>query len=221
MASTGETFRDSINTVLVVRFKEKMADGTGMMEKPLFGGYLSAYLPSDVIDISQMRTVPDNQEVFVHPSSDQSIIIEILEYVAEQDEQALRTHFEEVSNNNETSIGNSEVEVTETIPLDKVALTHCSKAWYLKGKQKVSKFKEGENAANIIDIHMGLFRIPQHSTDLLVTLNDPIQISQQSSSHETLEEQSPLSASSHTKWTSEQYQQIVLTIKILDLGIFG
>ena len=37
-----------------------------------------------------MREVPDNQEVFVNPESDQSFILEILEYVEEPHEQALR-----------------------------------------------------------------------------------------------------------------------------------
>ena len=39
---------------------------------------------------SEVRQVPDNQEVFVHPGTDQSVIIEILEYVQEPDEQAIR-----------------------------------------------------------------------------------------------------------------------------------
>ncbi len=39
---------------------------------------------------SDLREVPDNQEVFVHPHTDQSIILEILEYVPEIDDTALR-----------------------------------------------------------------------------------------------------------------------------------
>ena len=37
-----------------------------------------------------MRQVPDNQEVFAHKSSDQSIIFDILEYVNEcEDDKAI------------------------------------------------------------------------------------------------------------------------------------
>ncbi|KAL7977695.1 hypothetical protein Chor_009644 [Crotalus horridus] len=51
-------------------------------ERYLFGGAFSARLPPGGLDISEMRQVPDNQEVFVHPSTDQSIIVELLEYQA-------------------------------------------------------------------------------------------------------------------------------------------
>lgn len=39
---------------------------------------------------SDLRQIPDNQEVFAHPVTDQSIIIEILEYVDKDDEEAIR-----------------------------------------------------------------------------------------------------------------------------------
>lgn len=40
---------------------------------------------------SDLRQIPDNQEVFGHSSTDQSIVIEIMEYTqAEDDIQAIR-----------------------------------------------------------------------------------------------------------------------------------
>ena len=40
---------------------------------------------------SDLRQIPDNQEVFAHPSTDQSIVVEIMEYQsAEDDTQAIR-----------------------------------------------------------------------------------------------------------------------------------
>ena len=40
---------------------------------------------------SDLREIPDNQEVFAHSSTDQSIIVEVMEYQqAEDDNQALR-----------------------------------------------------------------------------------------------------------------------------------
>lgn len=40
---------------------------------------------------SDLREIPDNQEVFAHPTTDQSIIVEVMEYQhAEDDDQALR-----------------------------------------------------------------------------------------------------------------------------------
>lgn len=50
---------------------------------------------------SQVRQVPDNQEVFAHVSSDQSIIFDILEYVPDlTDEKAIEyvENFERYTN---------------------------------------------------------------------------------------------------------------------------
>ena len=56
---------------------------------PLQSRALSTVFP--VID-SVVRQIPDNQEVFVHPGTDQSIIIELMEAVDSQqpDEHAIR-----------------------------------------------------------------------------------------------------------------------------------
>ena len=43
-----------------------------------------------IICYSKLREVPDNQEVFVHNVTDQSIIVEILEYVQETDDVAFK-----------------------------------------------------------------------------------------------------------------------------------
>lgn len=64
---------------------------------PLFGGAFSAILPRGAIDVSDLRPVPDNQEVFCHPVTDLSLIIELLELqVHVQGEAAVRYHFEGV-----------------------------------------------------------------------------------------------------------------------------
>lgn len=58
---------------------------------PLFGGAFSATLPPGAIDVSDLRPVPDNQEVFCHRVTDQSLIVELLELQAHvQGEEAAR-----------------------------------------------------------------------------------------------------------------------------------
>jgi hypothetical protein len=44
----------------------------------LFGGAIKSIVPSDFVDISVIREVPDHQEVFVDNNSNSSIIIEVL-----------------------------------------------------------------------------------------------------------------------------------------------
>ena len=46
---------------------------------PLYGGALSVELPRSFTDASELREVPDHQEVWVDTCSDRSLIIEILE----------------------------------------------------------------------------------------------------------------------------------------------
>jgi len=52
----------------------------------LFGGALTCVLPVDFVDVSQLREVPDNQEVWVRTgagTSEESVIIELLEPLPE------------------------------------------------------------------------------------------------------------------------------------------
>ncbi|CAF4021623.1 unnamed protein product, partial [Rotaria sp. Silwood1] len=54
-----------------------------LIKRPLFGGAIQDFLPDGAIDAISIRLVPNNQEVFMHAESDQSIIVEILERVDE------------------------------------------------------------------------------------------------------------------------------------------
>ncbi|WVO17118.1 hypothetical protein L204_104808 [Cryptococcus depauperatus] len=56
---------------------------TQLETKFLFGGAISLDLPAEVIDASDLRQIPDNQEVFLFPDSDTSISLEVLELVTE------------------------------------------------------------------------------------------------------------------------------------------
>lgn len=45
----------------------------------MFGGGITVKVPKDFKDVSQFRQVPDNQEVFVSSTSDETLIVELLE----------------------------------------------------------------------------------------------------------------------------------------------
>ncbi|CAG8843287.1 36077_t:CDS:2, partial [Gigaspora margarita] len=51
--------------------------------RDLFGGAIVAHIPPTFIDVSDIREIADNQEVFADINSDESIVIEILQYVNE------------------------------------------------------------------------------------------------------------------------------------------
>ena len=46
----------------------------------LFGGAFACNVPPYFKDASEIRDIPDNQEVFVHESEDDSLMVDILEY---------------------------------------------------------------------------------------------------------------------------------------------
>ncbi|PNJ12740.1 RANGRF isoform 2 [Pongo abelii] len=106
---------------------------------PLFGGAFSAILPTGAIDVSDLRPVPDNQEVFCHPVTDQSLIVELLELQAHvRGEAAARYHFEDVGGVQGARAVH--VESVQPLSLENLALRGCcQEAWVLSGKQQIAK----------------------------------------------------------------------------------
>ena len=125
-----------------------------MLTLKLFGGALEiSKLPSiDLLDVSQMRQVPDNQEVFVDKHSDLSIIVELLEH---DPSMTIEKHFAQLAEDN----GAKESEIV-------TASRSC-----LYGTQTASKFNKQESS--IVHIYLGLLTLNQHKTDVLVSLNSP------------------------------------------------
>ncbi|KAK7088762.1 ran guanine nucleotide release factor-like [Littorina saxatilis] len=183
------------------------------MERGLFGGAMVGVLPADAQDMSNLREIPDNQEVFAHSQTDQSIIVEILEFVQETDEQALKTHFEDLASSNEAaSNDNSCVLGVDPLEQQQIALTQSSSAYWLVGQQRVSKFKEV--AKNEVNVHMVLFRLPQFTSDIVLTFNDPVNVSPESSSHKAVE-------TAVVPWTVEDFRNVVHSLTLVDTGLFG
>lgn len=175
---------------------------------------MSALFPNHVVDVSELREIPDNQEVFAHAHTDQSLIVELLEYQAEvEDEHAAAYHFQDIAGSNRAHEP-GHCEVTNVVPLAMSDLTfsQCSSAWMLSGTQRVSKFNEG--AANVVTVHLGLYRLPQFSTDVLVSFNDPLSINPGSSSAS--------SAQTHQEpWTLVDFQRLLRTLALHEPGLFG
>ncbi|KAL6107485.1 rangrf [Pungitius sinensis] len=183
--------------------------------RPLFGGALSAVLPPGARDASELREIPDNQEVFAHQHGDQSLIVELLEYQGQvADRDAARYHFEDIAGGNKAlEPGSFEVTGVVQVSGSELSLTDCSSAWTLSGTQRVSKFNE--QARNTVRLHLGLFRLPRFSTDVLVTFNDPQSISPDSSS-------AAAAGGGHGEpWTVQDFRVLLRTLSLHDPGLFG
>ncbi|XP_004462477.1 ran guanine nucleotide release factor [Dasypus novemcinctus] len=177
---------------------------------PLFGGAFSAKLPVGAIDVSDLRPVPDNQEVFCHRATDQSLIVELLELqVHVQGREAARYHFEDVGG--VQGARTVQVEAVQPLPVESLALRGCcQEAWILSGKQHVAK--ENQQVAKEVTLHQALLRLPQYQTDLLLTFSQPPPEIRSSLGPESL---SPL------PWSLDDFEQLVTSLTLHDPNIFG
>ncbi|KAF7440745.1 hypothetical protein PC9H_001093 [Pleurotus ostreatus] len=138
-------------------------------ERDLFGGAIKAKLPTTLIDASDLRQIPDTQEVFLYPQSGISVIVEILERVEATDNtDAVRFHFDSLAHDN--SAESSQSDSIVIIPNDRGDNTPS--AIVLTGSQKVPKFNQ--SAADDVRILMSLFRVETKNADLVVTFNVPV-----------------------------------------------
>ncbi|KAJ1911314.1 hypothetical protein LPJ71_002967 [Coemansia sp. S17] len=164
-------------------------------------------------DISLLRQVPDHQEVFADAQTDASIIIEILESVPHKGIEALEYHYEQVSDLNADDQPHQFLHVGP-LSLDSVAK---DSAFILCGQQEAAKFNEGAQAKNTVVVCMALLRLPEHSTDILVTKNTPTRISSKSSSH--TDSQQPMVVDA--KRLLEEFTAMLKTFTINNRDIFG
>jgi len=80
----------------------------------LYGGAFKIDLPTSYADISQIRDVPNHQEVFVDSDADQSVVIELNSMAEVSDADAAMYLFKDLMNDS----GAASVNVTNSGPLD-------------------------------------------------------------------------------------------------------
>ncbi|KAF9562161.1 Mog1p/PsbP-like protein [Agrocybe pediades] len=139
--------------------------------RELFGGAITATTAQDLVDASDVRQVPDTQEVFMYRDSNVSIVVEILEQVEPSHfNDTIRFHFDSLTHDN--SAENTQVETVYRVPNDRGDDTPS--ATILKGIQFVPKFNH--TTPDKVQILMALYRIEEKSIDLVVTFNIPLQV---------------------------------------------
>ncbi|KAF8270358.1 Mog1p/PsbP-like protein [Lactarius quietus] len=172
------------------------------MEKlELFGGAITANYPEGYIDASTLREVPDTQEVYLSRSSNDSIILEILERVSPDDSSdAAKFHFAALAHDNDAL--SSIIEDVHAIPNDRGDVTPS--VIILRGRQTVPKFNS--TTGDDVRILMALYRVEEKKVDLLLTLNFPVSVDTRT------EEQ-------FTKAQSD-FHAIATSLRIVDFGLF-
>ncbi|RXK40067.1 hypothetical protein M231_02707 [Tremella mesenterica] len=130
-----------------------------LVPRPLFGGAISILLPQDYIDASDLRQVPDNQEVFLSSASDTSLVIEVLSMVEEGQAssdlwEATKFHFESIAHDNSslsttvlTPSPGSPVPSRPLHALPTETLDSTPQPVILTGLQKVHKYSQDPSGA--------------------------------------------------------------------------
>jgi hypothetical protein len=143
----------------------------------LYGGAIQTLLPTSFLDVSDLRPIPDHQEVFLDPSDDSCIIVELMELDTEHGDGggAIRHQFAELASQNEshgTSLVNDHVFV---YPMSFISSLDSSVSRYgVVGVQNIQKHRSANAPVDLVIIMMVLLRVPQVSTDILITLNIPV-----------------------------------------------
>jgi len=140
--------------------------------RQLFGGAITVSLPSQMVDASEFRDIPDNQEVFVDNDSDVSWIIEILQRVDTPSfSDAITTHFDALASDNEAD----GKRVDEVVPPSTPVLPcppNQPTPTLLTGTQSIRKFNKPD--PDEVRIAMALYRIEGKNSDVVMTMNFPV-----------------------------------------------
>ncbi|KAF1795537.1 Mog1/PsbP, alpha/beta/alpha sandwich [Phytophthora cactorum] len=160
------------------------------MLRPLFGGALSCEIPEGFADVSSFRQVPDNQEVFANATTDQCVIVELLQYEESvADAQSAHYFFNEIAQSN--GCGPDEVTVLLEEKVDgELAPTDIDAPYttqLIVGDQRVAKFKEGDHTKNVVRIYLGNIRLPGVTTDVVLSVSAPMRINPASSSRDAFQ----------------------------------
>ncbi|BGP22991.1 ran-binding protein Mog1p [Rhodotorula toruloides] len=154
-----------------------------MAQRQLYGGAITTHVPPTFIDASDLRQVPDTQEVFLAPDSDLSLITEILELVkgdgAEDDlERAIRFHFSSLALDNaalSSSVTSVSLPPTPSAPNPQgPGLPNILGPAVLSGLQTISKFNRPASEADTVLILLALWRVPRRDADVTMCVNWPV-----------------------------------------------
>ncbi|KAL8694013.1 MAG: hypothetical protein Q9218_001251 [Villophora microphyllina] len=138
----------------------------------LFGGAIVANLPAGYGDVSNIREVPDHQEIYLDASGFSSIVIEIAERVTDPsaDNEALKFHFEDIVDEQDTGrIWRTDVAHLPHFPPN----TPCLSLLATTHPQPATNGNTRALTPNFVAVLLTMIRLEPQSTDLIVTVNIP------------------------------------------------
>ncbi|EDP45564.1 hypothetical protein MGL_0553 [Malassezia globosa CBS 7966] len=143
----------------------------------LFGGAISIHLDGNYMDASDLRQVPDNQEVLLSRDSDVSVIVEVLQCVgtstdADAMDHGVRYHFDSLAHDN-SALESQILKVASTTCIPQNPAQGATPTPSLaQGLQIVRKFGKASDEDRV-QISIAMWRLPSKNVDLVLSINDP------------------------------------------------
>uniref|UniRef100_A0A7S1APN3 Ran guanine nucleotide release factor n=1 Tax=Noctiluca scintillans TaxID=2966 RepID=A0A7S1APN3_NOCSC len=187
-------------------------DGSAMSEigcrnVEFFGGAIVCDLPHSLTDASQVRHVPDHQEVWVDSMTDSSLVCEILQKAGVKDSEAVKFFLADLADSNDAR--SSAVVQSRRLGAEEVPYLPAEVACFSGlGEQMIAKFKEV--SANKVEIHLCVIRLAEQETDIVVSFNSPSAIDPESSS----------AGATLTVAPASVFEQIIKSLRIVDWNLF-
>ncbi|BDA49170.1 probable ran guanine nucleotide release factor [Coccomyxa sp. Obi] len=182
----------------------------------LFGGAAEIALPSRFADVSNVRPVPDNQEVYTDANIDQSLIVEIVEHVDVPDSDSAQHCFNDLASVSGAGMQQIESEAILS-PQDMPGVPPEAYKAIVVGQQLVSKGRQASHAANRVQVILAIIRLKQVSSEVLITLNTPVSVSSSSAAAQDI----GAGESAHHYMAPSLMRRVIATFKINDYSLFG
>ena len=175
------------------------------------GGAITCDLPIGWKDVSEIRQVPDHQEVYVGPGDDDPcFIIEILEYQESvPDATAAKYFFEDLAGAN----GSSQSSFSDQPAVSPADGSDPLPMFVGVGMQRFGRGRDRDGTGAIpppnqeevdVEIELCVIRLPQVETDLLLTMT-----------------RTKGRFATDAMQLSGEFQRVLSTIQILDWDLFG
>ncbi|KAL2129484.1 hypothetical protein VTI74DRAFT_7693 [Chaetomium olivicolor] len=151
----------------------------GFKSTRLFGGALTCDLPENFADVSMIRKVPDNQEVYLDKDGFTSIIFDITEWVdtpgdgLERDGKALTIHLEDLVGDDVDTVKVWNTTETQFSKLDESIPAYTLIATQTPHPRKPEDEAPRRSAPDFTALILTLVRLEKEKTDILITINVP------------------------------------------------
>ncbi|GFY88441.1 ran guanine nucleotide release factor, putative [Actinidia rufa] len=176
-------------------------------ERPFFGGAIASTFPMRFQDVSNIRQVPDHQEVFVDPARDESLIFELLDLKLDVADNGSATWFLQDLASEQDAEGAMVIEQSGVVEAGGLCFRNIPAVVTTAVGQMV---------------YVANLRLKEVGTDVLVTAYEPILISPLSESARTVGAGlAAPAAQSGSIPLAEVFKLAVSSFKVNDWSLFG